>query len=260
VISSAIRGAWSTADDSAYTILLGPPAVSELAGLPLASAVAGTFHVLINADHLVVTSGSPSTVGAGALFGATIQVQNGAGFLDSGYNGNVTLTLSTSPGHDTLGGTTIIQAVHGVATYSNLSMHVATVGVVLQASAGIPTPATAGSVIVTPTAASTIVVAGFPGSTTAGAPQGFTVTALDPFGNVATGYTGTVHFTSIDPKVVLLADYAFTPFDKTKHIFIATRVKHRAGSPSQSTHKEPASAREVASAGIRLVGAIGSIA
>src|SRR5205823_3549799 len=33
----------------------------------------------------------------------------------------------------------------------------------------------------------------------AGAPFNFTVTALDGNGNVATGYTGTVHFTSSDP-------------------------------------------------------------
>src|SRR5581483_1736620 len=36
----------------------------------------------------------------------------------------------------------------------------------------------------------------------------FTVTALDAFGNVATGYSGTVHFTSTDAAAGLPADTA----------------------------------------------------
>ena len=35
-----------------------------------------------------------------------------------------------------------------------------------------------------------------------------TVTARDPFGNVATSDNGTVHFTSSDPQAVLPADGA----------------------------------------------------
>src|SRR5262249_35232366 len=34
----------------------------------------------------------------------------------------------------------------------------------------------------------------------------FTLTARDPYGNLATGYGGTVHFTSSDPQAVLPAD------------------------------------------------------
>ena len=36
-----------------------------------------------------------------------------------------------------------------------------------------------------------------------------TVTAVDAYGNVATGYTGTVHFTSSDGQAVLPANYTF---------------------------------------------------
>jgi hypothetical protein len=42
-------------------------------------------------------------------------------------------------------------------------------------------------------------VAGFPSSTTAGVAGTITVTAKDGNGNILTGYTGTVHFTSTDP-------------------------------------------------------------
>jgi hypothetical protein len=52
------------------------------------------------------------------------------------------------------------------------------------------------SIAVTPAAASSFTVAGFPTTTTAGVAHNFTVTARDAFGNVATGYTGTVAFSS----------------------------------------------------------------
>jgi hypothetical protein len=50
----------------------------------------------------------------------------------------------------------------------------------------------------------------------------FTVTALDPFGNVATGYTGTVAFSSSDPIASLPVSYAFTAADAGVHTFTGT--------------------------------------
>ena len=51
-----------------------------------------------------------------------------------------------------------------------------------------------------------------PGTATAGNAFTITVTALDAFNNMATGYTGTVHFTSSDPGsgVSVPANYTFT--------------------------------------------------
>jgi hypothetical protein len=49
-----------------------------------------------------------------------------------------------------------------------------------------------------------------------------TVIALDAYGNVATGYTGKVHFTSSDHKAVLPPDYTFVPGDNGKHNFTVT--------------------------------------
>jgi hypothetical protein len=73
---------------------------------------------------------------------------------------------------------------------------------------------------VTAAAASTFQVAGFP-ATTAGVAHSFTVTALDAFGNVATGYAGTVAFTSSDPIASLPANYTFTATDAGVHTFTA---------------------------------------
>src|SRR4029077_14945436 len=63
---------------------------------------------------------------------------------------------------------------------------------------------------------------GFPSQTTAGAANNFTVTVKDSLGNVVTGYTGTVHFTSSDAAAVLPNDYAFVAADSGTHTFSAT--------------------------------------
>lgn len=54
----------------------------------------------------------------------------------------------------------------------------------------------------------------------AGRPFGVSVTVLDSYGAVATGYTGTVRFASTDPYPGLLPlNYTFTPSDNGTHIF-----------------------------------------
>jgi hypothetical protein len=58
----------------------------------------------------------------------------------------------------------------------------------------------------------------------AGVPFDVTVMAVDPFNQVAVGFTGTVTFstTDQDPSVVLPADYAFTLDDGGSHTFTDT--------------------------------------
>jgi hypothetical protein len=63
-----------------------------------------------------------------------------------------------------------------------------------------------------------------PDTVQAGVPFDVTLTPVDPFGQVAVGYTGTVTFSTTDPDpgVVLPADYAFTLDDGGVHIFTDT--------------------------------------
>src|SRR5439155_1684685 len=68
-------------------------------------------------------------------------------------------------------------------------------------------------ITVNPAAANTLIVSGFPSPTTAGIAGNFTVTARDPYGNTAAGYTGTIHFTSSDSQAVLPANYSFSAGD-----------------------------------------------
>jgi uncharacterized repeat protein (TIGR03803 family) len=50
----------------------------------------------------------------------------------------------------------------------------------------------------------------------------FTVTALDAAGNVAIGYTGTIHCTSSGAAAIVPPPYTFTPADKGQHTFTIT--------------------------------------
>jgi hypothetical protein len=67
-----------------------------------------------------------------------------------------------------------------------------------------------------------MIVAGFPSTATAGVGGNFTVTLKDAYGNIASGYSGTVHFSSSDAKAVLPGNYTFTASDAGTHSFSAT--------------------------------------
>ena len=74
--------------------------------------------------------------------------------------------------------------------------------------------------MVDPASGSSLVVSGFPSLVTAGTADSVTVTAMDAFGNVATGYVGVVQFSSSDVQAVLPADYQFVLGDDGVHTFV----------------------------------------
>ncbi len=73
-----------------------------------------------------------------------------------------------------------------------------------------------------PGPAKTLSVSGILNPYPAGSSHSFTIKALDAYGNLATGYTGTIHFTTGDTKASVPADYTFTPADKGAHTFANT--------------------------------------
>jgi hypothetical protein len=70
-------------------------------------------------------------------------------------------------------------------------------------------------------ASATAFVLSAPDTVDPGTPFDLTVAAVDPFGQSAYGYTGTVTLSTSDgdPNVVLPADYPFTPDDQGTHTF-----------------------------------------
>jgi len=102
-------------------------------------------------------------------------------------------------------------------------------------------------------AGGSLTVAGFPSPTVAGTAHNLTVTAKDGNGATATGYAGTVHFTSSDSAAVLPADYTFTLADAGSHTF-STTLK-TLGSRSVSAADTLASSMTGTQSAISVVGA-----
>src|SRR5206468_2021917 len=76
------------------------------------------------------------------------------------------------------------------------------------ASAGLTTASQQETI--TAGAAAAFTVSGYPAAPTAGSSNSFAVAAIDAFGNVATGYTGTAHFASSDSQAVVPANTTLT--------------------------------------------------
>jgi hypothetical protein len=168
-------------------------------------------------------TGFPSPTLAGTAQQFNIAAEDRFGNVITGYLG--TVTFASSDRHAVLPAPyTFGSADQGVHTFTATLETVAKAG---QTISVIDTNNIAGKqtgIMVTPAVASRLRISGAPASIIAGTSFAITVAALDPYGNIATDYTGTVHFTSIDPQAVLPADYTFTPVDSGVHTFSATLV------------------------------------
>src|SRR5206468_7033468 len=151
----------------------------------------------------------------------TVTAQDAFGNTASGYSGTVTFTSSDGqavlPANYTFTG-----GDAGVHTFSAIlktagSQSIAATDTVINSIQGSQT-----SITVNLATVSKLVVSGYPSPTVAGISHGFTITAQDAFGNTASGYTGTVVFTSSDGQAVLPANYKFTSTDAGVHSFSGT--------------------------------------
>ena len=172
------------------------------------------------ADSLDLTPNGGSTP-PGTAFDAIVTAHDAYGNIATGYTGTVRFTSTDN--------NAILPADY-TFTISDSGSHTFTAGITLLTS-GDQTVTAADTVYATMTdtqtwsvsaasaASMNITPAG--GSTTAGSPFDITVTVYDAYGNIATGYTGTVRFTSTDNNAILPADYTFTVSDNGTHTFAA---------------------------------------
>jgi hypothetical protein len=160
-------------------------------------------------------------VTAGTAGSLTVTARDAFGNPTTAYTGKV--HLSTSDAQGSLPADYTFTAGDGGAHTFSVTLDTAGSQSITAADAG------AGSITgsqtgitVNPAAASTLVLSGFPSSATAGTVAIATVTARDPYGNVAGAYTGTVHIGSSDAQADLAPDYAFTSADAGQHTFTVT--------------------------------------
>jgi hypothetical protein len=165
---------------------------------------------------------SPWTAGTAQSF--TVTAEDIYGNAVTGYTGTMHFT-STDPKATSPADYTFTTADAGKHTFtSGVTLFTAGTQTVQAAdlTAGISTGVNAK---VKAAAASSVTVSGYPSPTTAGSAHNFTVTLYDVYGNIATGYLGTIHFTSSDPSAVLPADYTFTTADAGKHTTFSATLK-----------------------------------
>jgi hypothetical protein len=194
----------------------------------------GAFEVQDLSGLLV--SGFPKAYTAGAATGNTFTVtaRNADGSSDTGYTGTITFT-STDPtatffdaatGQSLRSGTsytyTLVPGDNGTHQFAAVLTRAGTQSITATDAANAGYTGTEWNIVVSPAAAKTLTVSGFPSPVTAGQAGTFTVTAVDAYGNTATGYTGTVHFTSSDARASLPANYTFQASDAGVHTFSAT--------------------------------------
>jgi hypothetical protein len=198
-----------------------------LADPRIQQTTANILNAFLNGAPVVqkLTMSGPSSAVAGQSFTVTVTAANSQGNSDPNYRG--TVTFSSSDGQAVLPANyTFTSADAGVHQFS-LTLKTAgsqTVSVADTADAGLHTTVTVG---VSAGAAATLIL-NTPSVAKAAQPFNVTVTLRDQFGNVATGYRGSVHFTSTDLVAQTLgdlpADYAFTSGDAGTHTFSVTLV------------------------------------
>jgi len=168
----------------------------------------------------LAVSGIANPYVAGAAQSVTVTAVDAYGNVAVGYLGTVQFTSSDTRA--------LLPAAY---TFTALDAGVHTFSVTLKTAGSQGVRATdtvtatitgAQYIVVTPAAATTLVVSGLTSPRTAGVAGIITVTARDAFGNTATGYRGTIGFTSADTKATLPANYTFTAANKGVHTFSVT--------------------------------------
>ena len=179
----------------------------------------------------LVLSATPASVTAGTTGSVTVTARDAFGNTAAGYTGTVHFT-STDGAAVLPGDYAFTGGDAGVHTFTN-AYTLKTAGSRTLTATDTVTSTTAGTsagITVDPAAAATLVLSATPASVTAGTTGSVTVTAKDAFGNTATGYTGTVHFTSTDGAASLPGNYAFIGGDNGIHTFTNAYTLKTAGS------------------------------
>src|SRR5690242_13655380 len=175
--------------DSGYTL--------EASSYGLQSIQSAEFDVMPGpARQLAFSVEPPASTSAGAVFAPAVQVTvlDASGNLVPTFADSVTVSLGNNPGSGTLGGTTKVAAVNGVATFATLTLDKAAPGYWLMASANGLSKTTSSAFDVTAGAATQLAFGTEPGTTVAGhqISPAVKVRALDALGNLVPGFTGSV--------------------------------------------------------------------
>ena len=230
--------AFTAADAGSHLFQLGAQlktaGVQSITSTDVANAkIAGTqpnITVVAAAASKFALSGYPSPVVAGSANGFTVFATDAFGNRSNNYTGTVTFSSSDPlavPGNGLPNAYTFVAADAGTHTFpAGATLRTAGTQSISVTDAATGFTGSQAGIVVVPSAGTTLQLSAFPNPATAGVAGVFTVYARDAFGNVASGYAGTVAFTSSDKQVGvgngLPAAYTFTAADGGAHAFVAT--------------------------------------
>jgi hypothetical protein len=179
----------------------------------------------------LVVSGFPSPAAAGTTSAWTVKAEDPFNNVDTNYGGTISLTstdasatFTDNDGSALVGGNSYTFTSGDAGTHTFLATLV-TAGTRSITATDTVTASITGSqtgIVLNPAAPSQIVVSSpYPSTVTAGTAHTITVAVEDAFGNVVTGYRGTVHVSSSDASLAPF-NYTFTAGDAGTHTFSIT--------------------------------------
>ena len=188
---------------------------------------------------------TPATSIAGAAVPVTVTAVDANGNPVTGFLGTIGISSNDPQGGNAVTSYTFTAADAGTHTFTAGRQAVHRRPRDGDVTAALMTSASQ-SVLVTPAAATHFAVAAPASAAARARPPPSRVTALDAYGNTATGYTGTVRFTSTDGQATLPAPTTFTTADagvKTVSVVLksvaaqrAAGHRHRHGRPDDHRH------------------------
>lgn len=164
---------------------------------------------------------APSSTPAGAPFSFTLTPEDAFGNVETAYAGTVHFGALANDTQAVLPADyTFTAADAGTHTFGATLFKTTGASMPLITAKDLATGITGfTNVLVTPLAPASLSMTRLPSPLPAGAQDGVFVSALDIYGNQATSYAGTVHFSSSDIQAALPADYTFTALDQGGHVF-----------------------------------------
>jgi subtilisin-like proprotein convertase family protein/plastocyanin len=215
-------GRWGSASQTTGTFTVPVGTFSAPGPYPYFCAVhttlmTGVVNVSPGALHHFNVAASVATTTAGNSFNVTVTAKDQFNNTITSYAGTVHFVSSdgtaTLPANNTL--------ISGTRTFTGVVLRTAGVQSITVNDTIQTSKTGSDTVTVNPAAASQLILTG-PASSAAGDAFLVTVIARDAFNNLATGYGGTVHFTSSDGAATLPADSTLISGQRTFSVTLAT--------------------------------------
>jgi hypothetical protein len=177
--------------DGTYTLAATSPSAVGGFSAPFNVVFNVPTQLAVGPPFSTASGTSFSGLVAGSPFSTTVTVEDAFGNAVTTFNGPLSLALGNNPGGATLGGSTTVSAVGGVATFANLTLDKPGAGYTLVAKGGgLPAAASLPFDVAALTATQLVITP--PAFVISGQPFTVTVAATDAAGNLVPSFTGTV--------------------------------------------------------------------